>query len=103
MLVLLEVLAEGVCISDRSERPEKIKQTIDAKKSVVPVFAIPRGFDAIDVLPQQPTFNTTHFISNLLLRLAAKFSNLAGDIGRRSLLIHCDNSQCSNAKVSSVL
>jgi hypothetical protein len=40
-----------IWIFDESERPEKIKQTIDAKKSVVTVLASPRGFDAIDVLP----------------------------------------------------
>jgi hypothetical protein len=70
---------------------------------VATLFVSLRDIDVIDVLPQQHSFNAKHFINNLLLPLGAKFSDLAGDIGRKNLLIHCDNSQCSQAKVSSAL
>jgi hypothetical protein len=61
------------------------------------VFFNPEEFAIVDLLPQDISFTTVDFLSNVVLLLAHRHAQQLEDIGRRKLHLHFDNSKCHTA------
>jgi hypothetical protein len=75
------------------ELPQRVRQTIGAMKSMLMVFFNPKEFAIVDLLPQDTSFIMVYFVNNVILPLVNRRTQQLGDIGRRKLHLHFDNSK----------
>jgi hypothetical protein len=57
------------------------------------VFFNPKEFAMVDFLPQDTFFTAGYFVNNMTLPLANRHAQQLGDLGRRILHLHVDNSK----------
>jgi hypothetical protein len=53
------------------ELPEKVRQTIKTRKSMLTVFIDPTKFVIMNLLPHSTSFIAVYFINNMIIRLAS--------------------------------
>jgi histone-lysine N-methyltransferase SETMAR len=97
--VLWDTQRSGSWLEIDQELPVRVKQTIGARKSMLTVFFNPRRFAVVDLLPQGATFDADYFVAQVIRPLHALHSTASGDIARRKLCLHFDNSPCHTAHV----
>jgi hypothetical protein len=61
-------------------------------------FFNPKEFTIVDSLPQDTSFTTAYFVTNVILPLAGPISSAAEDISRYMLHLHFNNSTCHTAR-----
>jgi hypothetical protein len=79
------------------EIPQRVKQTIEARKSMLTVFFNPNHFAIVDLLPQHTNFTTVYFVARVVTPLANQHHQQARDDARRKLRLHFDNSRSRTA------
>jgi hypothetical protein len=80
------------------ELPQQVCQTIRATKSMLMAFFNPKEFTTMDLLPQSTSSTAGYFVNNVILPLANRHAQQLGDIGRRKLHQHFDNSKYHTAQ-----
>jgi hypothetical protein len=66
---------------------------------MVTIFFNPHTFPVVDILSQDGHFTAQCFIDNVVIQLAQDYSTESGDIARRRLQLHFNNSRCDTATV----
>jgi hypothetical protein len=80
-----------------SEVPERVKPTIESKKSILALFFNLYAFSVVHVLPQDAHFIAKYFIDHIVISLAQNHSIQSGDISRQQLQLCFGNSKCHTA------
>jgi hypothetical protein len=62
------------------------------------VFFNPKEFSIVDLLPEDTSFTAVDFVNNMILSLTNRYAQQLGDIGRRKLHLHFDNSKCHTGR-----
>jgi hypothetical protein len=76
------------------EIPQRVRQAIRARKSILTVFLNPNHFAIVDLLPQHTNFTPGYFVARVVIPLANQHHQQARDVARRKLRLHFDNSRC---------
>jgi hypothetical protein len=72
--------------------------TIGATKSMLMGFFNPKELAIMDLLPQDTSSTVAYFINSVILPLANRHAQHLGNIGRRKLHLHINNSKCYTAR-----
>jgi hypothetical protein len=78
--------------------PQRVDQTIRATKSILTVFLNSKEFALVNLLPHGAPFTAAHFVDNVIIQLPSQRAQQRGDIARRILHLHFDNSKCCTAR-----
>jgi hypothetical protein len=79
------------------EIPQRVRQTIGARKSMFTVFFNPNHFAIVDLLPQNTNFTAAYFVARVVIPLANQHHQEARNVARRKLRLHFDNARCHTA------
>jgi hypothetical protein len=80
------------------ELPQRVCQTIGATKTMLVVFFNQKEFARVGLLPRDTSFPGVYFVNSVILPLAHRYAQQLGDVGRRKLHLHFDNSKCRTAR-----
>lgn len=84
-------------VQSGEEPPTRVKRMISDEKVMITVFWNPNGFQVIDALPRDQTFNAYYYTNNILAPLSQMGQGFPDADGRR-LTIHADNAKPHTAR-----
>jgi hypothetical protein len=79
------------------EIPQRVRQTIGARKSMLTLFFNPNHLAIVDLLPQPTNFTAAYFVARVVISLANQHHQQARDVARRKLLLRFDSPRCHTA------
>jgi histone-lysine N-methyltransferase SETMAR len=83
---------ESIWLPEGGAVPERERHTIQSKKFMLTIVWNPSGFHLINILAKGCTFNSTHYITEILSPLADWRLTEAGGC-KRKLIVHADNAR----------
>jgi hypothetical protein len=91
--------ATGSWLELVEELPQKVRQMISDRESIITIFFNPHSFAIVDAVAKGVAFNAWYFIDHVIIPLHQRYLKASTDLARRKLRRHFDNSRCHTAAV----